>query len=232
MFYVLFYFIYLFLFFLTGEPNLDDGVLLSSYNGNIDATKYLISKGANCTTSLLWQSSVESVDTNILNLLLENKADPNMPDTTGNTAFHYFVQKKNLHFEILKVFLVYKASISTPNKQKQNSLHICCEKNIPENLLVLLSNNDDQSLLKTKDFYVRTPKKIAQNNSPDCYFLLTNIDNALFEKSYLFPFDLREKIFSFVVCHHIYSKTHKHLKIIKPILRKILYLSSKYFLKI
>lgn len=89
-------------------------LILACYRGNIDVAKFLIKEVKNINgdssmgTSLM--AAVVKGNIEIVQILLDNKANPNLADANGTTALIYAVQFNNS--AIVKLLLDYKADKS------------------------------------------------------------------------------------------------------------------------
>lgn len=110
----------------------------SSYNNNSEIVKLLIDKGCNInnmdsgktilTSTCEFIGKGSNIDT--IKILLDNNADPNIPNTNGNTPLLYMckkyikdgLKKRDFSFNVIKLLLDYKADPNFINKKNENSL--------------------------------------------------------------------------------------------------------------
>lgn len=89
-------------------------LILACYRGNIDVAKFLIKEvndiNGNSSMGTPLMAAVVKGNKQIVQVLLENKADPNLTDANGTTALMYAVQFNNS--AIVKVLIDFKADKS------------------------------------------------------------------------------------------------------------------------
>ena len=135
-------------------PSSNKTILMKAINiNNLELIKFLLDKGIKTInnknndgkTALMMTSNPE-----IIKLLLEYKADPNIRDNNGNTAL---ILSKVA--EIIKLLLEYKADPNIPNDKGETALML--SRN-PETIKLLLDHKADPNI---KDNGKRTPLMVA-----------------------------------------------------------------------
>jgi len=119
---------------------------------NVNIVRALIKKGEensiNITelvfgaTPLIWAVCCKNLE--IVNVLIEYKADINLKDNCGKTPFHYAVLTQNL--DIVNVLIEYKADINTQDCLLETPLHYAVFLRNPEIINVLFKNKNLSSL--------------------------------------------------------------------------------------
>ena len=111
-------------------------------------------------TPLLWNET----DLEKARLLLEFKADPNLPDELHQTPLHYAVMNDRL--EITQLFVEKEANVDAQNWVNETPLHLISKRKRlkPNSLAIaqfLLENEADSNAL---NFYKKSPMQFAQQN--------------------------------------------------------------------
>lgn len=97
---------------------------LACYNGNLEVAAFLIKKvdnldgNSNYGTPLM--AAVYKGHQKIVEILLNNKANPNVQDSQGGTAMHYAVLFKN--YEIIKLLTKTNADFNIKNNVEKSAI--------------------------------------------------------------------------------------------------------------
>ena len=99
---------------------------MASYRGNIDVAKYLIAnvKDVNYNSGMgtALMGAVYKNQFDLVNLLLENKANPNLVDANGASALILATQTGNV--EMVKLLLKFKADKTVKTKDGKTAFEI------------------------------------------------------------------------------------------------------------
>ena len=106
-------------------------LILACYNGNVSVAKFLIARvnDVNETSddgSALMAATVKG-QTELVELLLEKNANPNLTDVNGTTALHYAVMFEQE--QIIKSLIANDAKVNIKNGSNQTALDIAKIKN-------------------------------------------------------------------------------------------------------
>ncbi|RTY87272.1 ankyrin repeat domain-containing protein [Flavobacterium sp. GT3R68] len=116
-------------------------LVLACYKGNIAVADFLVTrvKDINGTSSMgtPLMAAVVKGNKEIVKILLDQKANPNIADPSGNTALIYATLFK--HFEIVEMLLIAKADIALKDI-RGNSAMDYAKMNNDEKLMQLLKN--------------------------------------------------------------------------------------------
>ncbi len=99
-------------------------LILACYHGNEEVVKFLvdkvsdINKSSNYGTTLM--AAVVKGNLNIIEMLLTNKADPDIADVNGTTAMHYAVMFKN--YAAVKLLIEANADLKIQDNRGQSAL--------------------------------------------------------------------------------------------------------------
>lgn len=130
------------------KSNLEDNIELSKYLIESGADVNSIDEGMNSGTPVF---SVKSPE--MLKLMIENNADINMRDSSGQTLLHEFVQKTE--FELVKILLEYNVNINAKDNKGRTPLFYASVLDIVEALIKAgaLTNIGDKYGKKPADFF-------------------------------------------------------------------------------
>ena len=109
-------------------------LILACYKGNTNVARFLIEKKSNLDyvsdegTALM--AAVVRGKTDLVQLLLENGANPNLTNLQGTTALMYATQFKNV--ELVKLLLQHKADKTLVNKDQKTAFEIAVFSNNEE----------------------------------------------------------------------------------------------------
>lgn len=111
-----------------------------------------------------------------VNLLLQHHADPNLPNTSGETPLHQAVESDQ--YEIAELLLNYKASPNVQREDGDSPLHLAVSRSLEKMVVLLLSYNADPLLKNSLN--AMTPLDYA-NDKEEIFQLLTRqkISNTL-----------------------------------------------------
>lgn len=101
-------------------------LILASYRGNIEVAKFLIANvkdlNYNSEMGTALMGAVYKNQTELVKLMLENKANPNLVDANGSNALILATQNGNL--EIIKLLLQFKADKTLKTKDGKTAFEI------------------------------------------------------------------------------------------------------------
>ncbi len=99
-------------------------ITLACYHGNVEVVEFLADKvknidgNSNYGTPLM--ASVFKKDKNIVKILLDNNANPNIPDNNGTTAMHYATMFQN--YEIVQLLIDANADFSMKDNTGKSAI--------------------------------------------------------------------------------------------------------------
>lgn len=116
-------------------------LILACYHDNEEVVRFLVDKvsdingTSNYGTTLM--AAVVKGNLNIIEMLLTNKADPDIADSNGTTAMHYAVMFKN--YEAVKLLIEANANLKIMDNRGQSALDYAVKQN-DKKLKNLLTN--------------------------------------------------------------------------------------------
>lgn len=129
-------------------------LIVAAYEGNIDSVLRLLLDSANVNTKTTQEGvtplmyAAERGHTDIVKVLLYNKANPNLAPKSGRTAL--ISAAINNHPEIVYNLLLYGAEINATDTNRASALHYSCLYNLDYMAQYLLENGAEPDL-KTSD---------------------------------------------------------------------------------
>lgn len=134
--------------------------------GDVEAVKHILSHYKLSDYPKLWYGYLPSYEalnhnnTQVVKLLIENKAKLNFgEETSAKFLLHLAVKKNNL--EIVQILLEKNVKVNDLNKKKQTPLHIAINQKNEEIVKLLLDNGAD---IELRDRYDCTPLHLAIKN--------------------------------------------------------------------
>jgi ankyrin repeat protein len=122
-----------------------------SFNGTVKITP--LQKAAHATTS------------HCLKVLLENKADINLQNSSGDTALHYAVCSHSQSIEILRILLEYKADVNFANLEGRTPLIEADRNNLSEHVKILREKPGNVKIFKSPHSLRRMAAIVKQSKS-------------------------------------------------------------------
>ncbi|NNL16956.1 MAG: ankyrin repeat domain-containing protein [Flavobacteriaceae bacterium] len=99
-------------------------LILACYHGNEEVVRFILDKANNINGTSNYgtplMAAVVKGNLNIVEMLLERKADTNIADSNGTTAMHYAVMFKN--YDVIKLLLEAKADLKIKDNRGQSAL--------------------------------------------------------------------------------------------------------------
>ena len=97
----------------------------------------------------------QTISTEMIKFLVENKSDLNLTNEHKNTALHLACQNKFISMETIKILVENKSNMNQFAIYKNTPLHYACESGVPiEIIKYLVENKCDLNL---KDYFENTP---------------------------------------------------------------------------
>ncbi|KAG6887773.1 hypothetical protein C0995_012817 [Termitomyces sp. Mi166 len=139
---------------------LGDKLIDASKRGELDVAKYLLARGVrrDALGPSVWNAVIHS-NANIVKVLLEYQADPNLKDSERTSLLHFAA--KNGHSDVAEVLLQNKADVNWMNSDHKSPLYFASEHSHLETVHVLLIHKADANL---KDRFGMSPLHLVAKN--------------------------------------------------------------------
>ena len=119
------------------------------------------------------QKAVHATTSHCLKVLLENKADVNLQNSSGDTALHYAVCSRSQSIEILRILLEYKADVNLANLTDRTPLMEADRNNLSEHVKILREKPGNVKIFKSPDLSSRYQAALVRQTTID--FIATNV---------------------------------------------------------
>ena len=201
---------------------------------NFDFLNYLIEENAkidfisNSGKNALHDSFENSnVSFELVKYLVGYPLNINQTDSKNRNVLFYAIKRENITLDILLYLLENNADPNIEDKLGNSALYYCYSKKKFEFFCSIICNSRIEKNILTFIYKTSLSKKDKEYSSLIKDYM-NNGSVWTFERYKLFPIKFQQKVKNFLICQLLISKKNRFFKIPKPILNKILLLSSSH----